>query len=459
MLIGENLPFIKDYIVAINEAIKQQQPEKHLTRLQCGWLSFVILALLVTNSLCWKRYERFSINKYTAAGLSWMFRKSKILWETLLQFSVLHILSVYKINSGVLVIDDTDKERSKNTTQIAKAHKIKDKKRGGYFNGQNIVFLVIVSKELTLPVGFHFYEPDPKMVAWRKEEKRLKEKNVEKRYRPPLPASNPDYPNKKEIALKLLKNFIGCFENFKVKSVLADAFYGTESFISEAANITKQKQVISQIKKTQLINVNGRNVKVHDFFNNYQGKTENQELRNKNKKITYRSGKFKVKSHNKKYYIIALKYENESEYRYLIANDMSWRDIDIIKAYALRWLVEVFIQDWKLYEGWNQLAKQRGIEGSDRGVTLSLLCDHALSLHHDQTDLFKNNDPACTVGSLREKVMMESLSAFIGNIVSSDNPKEMFDQYCSGLSDLFKLQTSIKHMRHIDFESLQSIEH
>ena len=137
---------------------------------------------------------------------------------------------------------------------------------------------------------------------------------------------------------------------------------------------------------------------------------------------------------------------------------MSWRDIDIIKAYALRWLVEVFIQDWKLYEGWNQLAKQRGIEGSDRGVTLSLLCDHALSLHDEQKALFKNNDPACTVGSLREKVMMESLSAFIGNIVSSDNPKEMFDQYCSKLSSLFKLQTSIKHMRHMDFENLQSVE-
>ncbi len=44
---------------------------------------------------------------------------------------------------------------------------------------------------------------------------------------------------------------------------------------------------------------------------------------------------------------------------------------DIIKAYVLRWLEEVFIQDWKSYEGWNQLAKQRGIEGSDRGVILS----------------------------------------------------------------------------------------
>jgi hypothetical protein len=62
------------------------------------------------------------------------------------------------------------------------------------------------------------------------------------------------------------------------------------------------------------------------------------------------------------------------------------------------------------------------------------------------------------VGSLREKVMMEALRAFIENIISSDNPKEMFDKYCTKLSNLFKLQTSIKHVRHIDFESLQSME-
>jgi hypothetical protein len=28
--------------------------------------------------------------------------------------------------------------------------------------------------------------------------------------------------------------------------------------------------------------------------------------------------------------------------------------IDIIQAYSLRWLVEVFFEDWKLYEGWGQ---------------------------------------------------------------------------------------------------------
>jgi hypothetical protein len=457
VIIGEGLPFIRDYISAVNTAIKQQDPGKSLTRIQSYWLSFVILGLLVTNSLCWKRFEKFSLGRYSTAGLSWMFCKARIAWESLLQASIIHLFSAYGIKSGTLVIDDSDKERSKNTTEIAKVHKIKNKKSGGYFNGQNLIFLLLVNESLTVPVGFCFYEPDPKMTAWRKEEKRLKEKEVEKCYRPPMPTEDPKYPGKKALALKLLSRFMEIFPTIRIKSVAVDAFYGTKDFIDEAAKITGQKQVISQIKKSQLINVNGKNIAVDKFFENYKGKTEEIILRGSSKTLTYRSGRFKVKSHAKKYYIIALKYEDEKEYRYLIANDSSWLDVDIIKAYSLRWLVEVFIQDWKSYEGWNQLAKQQGEEGSDHGVTLSLLCDHALLLHHDQKALFESKQPAITVGSLREKVMMESLSAFIEGIVSSDDPKAMFDEYADKISELFKLRSSIKHMRGVDMNFSDSL--
>lgn len=450
MIIGEGLPFIREYVSAINESIKQQGSDKSLSRLQCCWLSFVILGLLVTNSLCWNRFEKFSIGRYSTAGLSWMFCRARIAWELILQASVIHLFSAYGIKSGVLVIDDSDKERSKNTTEISKVHKIKNKKGGGFFNGQNLIFLLLVSETFTIPVGFCFYEPDPKMRAWRKEEKRLKEKEVAKTHRPKEPAEDPNYPNKKTLALKLLSDFTQIFQSIRIKAVAADAFYGTKDFMDEAARITKQKQVISQIKKTQLINVNGRNIAVDEFFKNFQGKTEEALLRGIEKKITYRSGRFKVKSHDKKYYIIALKYDDEEEYRYLIASDSSWLDIDIIKAYSLRWLVEVFIQDWKSYEGWNQLAKQRGETGSDHGVTLSLLCDHALLLHQDQKALFENKQPAITVGSLREKVMMESLSAFIEGIVLSDDPKAMFEEYADKISELFELRSSMKHMRNVD---------
>jgi hypothetical protein len=405
------------------------------------------LGLLLTNTLCWARYERFSLGRYTQEGLSWMFRRAHIFWDFLLKASVLHLVQTYRIRSGVLVIDDTDRERSKNTTQIAKVHTIKDKKTGGYYKGQNLVFLVLVTEKFTLPISFYFHESDPQKKAWRKEEARLKAKKVEKRHRPKEPEANPDYPSKKTLALKLLSDFMDQFKDIKVRAVAADAYYGTFDFMEQTATVTKQPQVISQIKKTQLIVVNNKEIAVGDFFKNYHGKEEELTLREKEKKIIYRSAKFKVKSHKKKYLIIALKYEDEEAYRYLLARDMTWRDVEVIKTFAFRWLVEVFIQDWKMYEGWNQLAKQPGEEGSTRGVTLSLLTDHALLLHHDQKILLENKKPAATVGSLREKVMMESLKDFIEKIVMSDDPKAMFDKYANDISEVFQLNSSIKHMR------------
>ena len=79
-----------------------------------------------------------------------MFRNASIFWEYLLQASVIHVLSSYNVKVGTLVIDDSNRERSKNVTQIGMVHKIKDKKTGSYFLGQNIVFLALLHKSKTL---------------------------------------------------------------------------------------------------------------------------------------------------------------------------------------------------------------------------------------------------------------------------------------------------------------------
>ena len=147
-----------------------------------------------------------------------------------------------------------------------------------------------------------------------------------------------------------------------------------------------------------------------------------------------------------------MKYEGEKEYRYLIASDMTWRNVDVIKAYAARWLVEVFIQDWKSYEGWHSLAKQRGIKGSDRGLILSLLCDHMLYFHNSQLISFKNKEQAITVGSIREKVLMESFMAFVEKIVKADNPKLLLEQLTDKISELFLGRPSLKHLRNFEVD-------
>jgi hypothetical protein len=61
--------------------------------------------------------------------------------------------------------------------------------------------------------------------------------------------------------------------------------------------------------------------------------------------VTLLAAKLKVKAHAKRRFFIALKYEGEEEYRYLVTSGLSWRHGDIASMYTLRWLVEVFIQD------------------------------------------------------------------------------------------------------------------
>ena len=89
------------------------------------------------------------------------------------------------------------------------------------------------------------------------------------------------------------------------------------------------------------------------------------------------------------------------------------------------------------------------------GIIISLLSDHALHFHEDQLTLYKNKEPAVTVGSLREKVMMESLTAFIEKIVTSPDPKQLFEEFATKIAEVFGQRSSIKHMRGVSFDQMR----
>jgi len=52
----------------------------------------------------------------------------------------------------------------------------------------------------------------------------------------------------------------------------------------------------------------------------------------KTMKVTLSSARLKVNAHGKKRFVVALKYEGESDYRDLVATNMTWRTIDIIQV-------------------------------------------------------------------------------------------------------------------------------
>jgi hypothetical protein len=448
MLIAEPLPFIKDYMRELNTAINAHCPEKNLSRIQQYWLSFCIMAIIVTNSVCWARFQRASVGRYSIGALGWMFRKSRIPWNLLLLMSVNVILRRYQITEGNIGIDDTDKRRSKSTKKIFQVHKIKDKPSGGYIMGQSIVFLVLITPKITIPVGFSFHMPDPALSVWYKNDQKLKKKGVPKKLRPRKPNRDNNYPTMPQIALKLLEQFKAAHPQIRIGCIFADALYGTEQFLDQASQLFGGIQVISQIRANQLIRFRNKKIPVEKYFASFPGTQQTIEVRGgKQIAVIVGSARLHVHAHRKKRFVIALKYEGEDEYRYIIASDLSWRTIDIVEAYTLRWLVEVFFQDWKANEGWGKLTKQTGEEGSSRSLILSLLVDHSLFFHPAQLARIENKLPAYTVGSLTAKVKVEGMLAAFEQIILSEAPVERFKVFAKSLEDnLITLNPSSKHM-------------
>jgi hypothetical protein len=447
MLFGKPAPFVSAFVAAVADAIRAHQPHGGMSTIQQTWLAFCVTAVLVTHSICWARFERASLGTYSLAALSWMFRHSKLPGDALLVASVRVSLRHHGITAGPLIIDDTDNARSTSAKALAHLYKLRDKASGGYLWGQSLVFLVLVTPPISIPVGFVFSQPAPALSAWYKQAKMLKKPGVPPKQRPPKPTPNAQYPTKQQLALRLLAAFKAHHPAIRVPCIAADARYGTGAFVAEAAALFEGVQVLAQIRSKQHIRVGQREQPVADYFATHPGTPHTIRIRGGAERVAMvGSARLYVCSHKTKRFIVAIKYEEEEHSRYLIASDRSWRTLDIVQGHSLRWLVEVFIQDWKSYAGWSQLTQQPGDEGARHSVILSLLVDHSLFLPPDQQAQLKNNRPAYTVGSLRAHVQAECLSDVIDDLVAADHPQDQLQRFTKALHEVFALGQSTKHM-------------
>lgn len=246
--------------------------------------------------------------------------------------------------------------------------------------------------------------------------------------------------------LTLLEQFKYAHFDIRVRVVAVDALYGTGEFLDKAEMVFGC-QVISQIRGNQKVGFRKELIGVAKYFQQYPGQVVDIKIRGgETIKAHVSSARLYVDAHKKKRFVIAIKYQGEQEPRYLVASDMSWRTMDIVEAYTFRWLAEVFFEDWKLYQGWGQLAKQPDDDGSRRGLILSLLCDHCLLSHPQQLARLENNLPAATVGSLLEKTRVEALLNFIHSLLNADNPQQKLASLANAVEDVFHLAPSKKHL-------------
>jgi len=457
MFFANPLEFITTFIEDINQGLKEYDSSLKLTRIQKSWISFCIMGIFLTRTVCWAKFERACLGSYSMAAFSWMFRKSKIPWNALLVVSTTLIFQRFGINRGSLAIDETDKKRSKSVRRIYKAHKIKDKSSGGYVMGQSLVFLVLITSKVSIPVGFDFYMPDPKVKKWKQKDAELRKKGVPKKDRPEKPEPDTNFPKVPEIGINLLKQFLQNHSMITIDCVIADALYGTKAFLNKASSVFDGIQVISQIKKNQNVRFRNKVISVQKYFTSHPGIEQTITIRGRKKqKVMVGAARLHVCSHNQKRFVIALKYEGEKKYRYIVANDLSWRYMDIVEAYTLRWLIEVFFEDWKASEGWGKLTKHTGKEGSSRSLILSLMVDHCLFFHPDQKAFIDNNLAACTVGSLMRQIRIECFLQFIRNIITDKNPDLQLDKITEILKQ--KIFVTLPSSKHISGTKLGRME-
>jgi hypothetical protein len=197
-------------------------------------------------------------------------------------------------------------------------------------------------------------------------------------------------------------------------------------------------QVISQLRRNQKVRFRHRTLSVSQYFERSPGVPQPLRIRG-GETITaiVGSARLHVCAQGKKRFVIALKYEGETDYRYLVASELTWRTQDIVQVATLRWLIEVFFQDWKAHEGWGTLTQQRGADGSSRSLILSLLVDHCLLLHPDQLAQLEQQQPAYTVGSLISRIKVDSLLAVIRDLLATDHPEQRLAPLANTLARQF----------------------
>ena len=456
MIAGKPFSFIIDYVNKLSSGLEQKQAKSGLTQGQKIWLGFCIMYIMVTESVCWRTFVQAGLGRYSEALLSHYFH-SPMTWHLMISVSMRIVLESFGTFEGVLVIDDTGKKRSKVTKRIPYIHYYKDKEGTGTIRGQETVFLVLVTPVITIIAGYEFYQRDPLYTAWHKEDEKLRKQGVLKSKRPKKPPYNPDYPTKQQIALRLLEEFSRDCPYVKVKAVLADALYGSADFMNKASLILSNTQVISQLRSNQNVRDRNRSWKLEEYFKAYPGVSKTVSIRGgENKEMTISSARLYIEAQNCVRFVIAIRYSNQQEFRYLAASDLSWRTDDIVKAYTLRWLVETVIEDLKVHEGWGQSTKQQGEDGSRRVLILSILCGHCLFLSPEQQSRATEKKPLFTIGSLHRHLKVKAFINWLEDwFEKGGDAQDIISQIEKIIIPLVPLMESGRHMNGRDLGRLE----
>jgi hypothetical protein len=103
--------------------------------------------------------------------------------------------------------------------------------------------------------------------------------------------------------------------------------------------------VISQLRKNQNVRFRNQLIRIEQYFCQYPGVPYTVKIRGgEAAHVCVSRARLSGDAHHTKRFMMALTYEGESDDRYLVASDLSWRTLASVQGSTLRWLVEVFLE-------------------------------------------------------------------------------------------------------------------
>ena len=448
-MLEKPLKTVTDYVTKISESAGLA-----LTAKQSLLVSMLLSSVLLQGTFSVTGVAALFLMRLSPAAIYAMLRRSKIPFDRLFWGAIKLLFELFDIKDIVITIDDTERERSKQCRVLPFVRKAICKATGGWVQAQNIVFFVLVTDRVTIPIWFHFHRPaklskDEKEIC-RKNPKRTKEFDGSYRTKVDLACIGLFI-----VARMLRKLGAELGVPLKVRAITADNGFASAQ-VQHAVVKHFGCQFVSKANPNQKVIYRRKETTLDKFFSRFSTVKKAMIIRGKKIHIEYKAARIFVKSYGRKVCVVALRYQDDKSWQYIFGTDLTWTAESNIKTYGLRWLVEVFFEDWKQYDGWGVGALQRSAEGAARGVFLSLLADLFL-LYHQRTNpklQEHGRHELYSAGTVVRYLQAESIHQAIEDVLDHENPREKLFEIQKELLRVAEKRVSLKHSNKWDFEGL-----
>lgn len=394
------------------------QPE--LTRIQFDTLTMIATALVLGVKFSLTEISRMWLAEKCISTLSYFMADAKFCTRQMQHLYMLRVLSLYKINGGYFIIDDTMKHHTNFCKWIHGVCVLFDHALKTTLKAVCITVLYYSDGCLIkFPIDFRIYYQEKsekrKVMPWQNREEFV----CKKKY---------------ELAVEMIQEAIE--KGFPKCTVLADSWFGVGPFIKELRHL--KLNYVLEIKNSYNVRMPCDSPRLtptgklsknqYDFTNIAEyfkeilsifkyGFAPDKE-KGKAEKVLYHVKTITVHLNSipGKHRIIESTDPVKKTVKYLLTNELTWEASKILTVYGHRWVIEEFFRNAK------QLSDMEGATiRSKQGVTLSLCLVFWIDflVHYENYKQSISGElpkDSLTIPSIIRRAQYENMEAFVDRV-------------------------------------------